>query len=331
MTHPTRAICPILLEDLRKILSDKRAEYFASFFTSENIRNCMRKVTCINLLESVFLDNEFEIRAYYAGHVLGAAMFYIRVGTESVVYTGDFNTTPDRHLGAAWIDRLRANVFITESTYATTIRDSKRTRERDFLKRIHESIQAGGKVLIPTFAVGRAQELFLLLESYLDRSQLDIPVYFSAALTEKANKYYKLFVNWTNQRLKQTFHARNLFDFRRVKPFERAYIDEARPMILFASPGMLNSGFSLEVLKAWAHDSRNLLVIPGYCAPDTIGAKLLAGQRKLDIDRVTTIEVAMKIEHFSFSAHADAKGILQLIGQCEPSNVVLVHGEKAKM
>ncbi len=98
-------------------------------------------------------------------------------------------------------------------------------------------------MLIPTFAVGRAQELFLLLESYLDRSQLDIPVYFSAALTEKANKYYKLFVNWTNQRLKQTFHTRNLFDFRRVKPFERAYIDEARPMILFASPGMLNSGF----------------------------------------------------------------------------------------
>ncbi len=72
-------------------------------------------------------------------------------------------------------------------------------------------------------------------------------------------------------------------------------------------------------------------MIPGYCAPDTIGAKLLAGQRKLDIDRVTTIEVAMKIEHFSFSAHADAKGILQLIGQCEPSIVVLVHGEKAKM
>lgn len=239
--------------------------------------------------------------------------------------------TPDRHLGAAWIDPVKPNILITESTYATTIRDSKRARERDFLKKVHDCVASGGKVLIPTFAVGRAQELFILLESYLDRSQLDIPVYFSAGLTEKANKYYRLFVNWTNQRLKKTFHTKNMFDFSRVKPFERSLIAAPGPMILFSSPGMLHSGFSLEVFKAWAGDSKNLLVIPGYCAPGTIGAKLLAGQRKIDIDRLTTLQVEIKIENLSFSAHADAKGILQLIRQCEPKNVVLVHGEKPKM
>ena len=65
------------------------------------------------------MDDELEIKAYYAGHVLGAAMFYIRVGQSSVVYTGDYNMTPDRHLGAAWIDRCRPDLLITESTYAT--------------------------------------------------------------------------------------------------------------------------------------------------------------------------------------------------------------------
>jgi integrator complex subunit 11 len=73
-------------------------------------------VTAININESIFLGKNFEIRAYYAGHVLGAAMFYVRVGNESVVYTGDYNMTPDRHLGSAWIDRVCPDVLITETT-----------------------------------------------------------------------------------------------------------------------------------------------------------------------------------------------------------------------
>ncbi len=72
------------------------------------------------------VDEDLEIKAYYAGHVLGAAMFYMKVGTDSVLYTGDYNMTPDRHLGAAWSDKCKPSLLITESTYATTIRDSKR-------------------------------------------------------------------------------------------------------------------------------------------------------------------------------------------------------------
>lgn len=145
MTHPTQAICPILLEDYRKIAVDKKGE--ANFFTSQMIKDCMKKVVAVHLHQTVQVDDELEIKAYYAGHVLGAAMFQIKVGSESVVYTGDYNMTPDRHLGAAWIDKCRPNLLITESTYATTIRDSKRCRERDFLKKVHETVERGGKVL----------------------------------------------------------------------------------------------------------------------------------------------------------------------------------------
>ena len=137
-------------------------------------------------------------------------MFHIRVGHASVVYTGDYNMTPDRHLGAAWIDKVRPDVLITESTYATTIRDSKRARERDFLKKVHECVAQNGKVgpgtrpclwgfffslrmltclpwratsnqvLIPVFALGRAQELCILLDTYWERMNLKVPIYFSA-------------------------------------------------------------------------------------------------------------------------------------------------------
>ncbi|KAI9288513.1 beta-lactamase-like protein [Umbelopsis sp. AD052] len=329
MTHPTKAICPILLEDYRKITVERKGE--TNFFTSQMIKSCMKKVIPVNLHQTISVDDDLEIKAYYAGHVLGAAMFYIRVGEESVVYTGDYNMTPDRHLGSAWIDKMRPDVLITESTYATTIRDSKRSRERDFLKKVHDCVAAGGKVIIPVFALGRAQELCILVETYWERMDLKVPIYFSAGLTEKANHYYKLFINWTNEKIKSTFVQRNMFDFKHIKPWNRNYVDLPGAMVVFATPGMLNVGTSLEVFKKWAPDPNNMVIMPGYCVAGTVGAKVLQGQKVIDVDPFTKIQVNLQVRNLSFSAHADAKGIMQLIRQCEPKNVVLVHGEKEKM
>ena len=332
MTHPTKAICPILLEDFRKIAVERKGE--TNFFTSQMTKSCMKKVVAVNLHQTVKVDDELEIKCYYAGHVLGAAMFSVKVGDNCVVYTGDYNMTPDRHLGSAYIDKIRPDLLITETTYATTIRDSKRLRERDFLKKVHSTVEQGGKVLIPVFALGRAQELCILIETYWERMNLDVPVYFSAGLTEKANQYYKLFINWTNEKIKETFVQRNMFDFKHIRPFDRSYATLPGPMVLFATPGMLHAGTSLEVFKKWAGEEKNTVIIPGYCAVGTVGNRLLAGkdkQQKVEIDRNTTIEVKCRVEYLSFSAHADAKGIMTLIQMCEPKNVMLVHGERGKM
>ena len=131
--YPTKAICPILLEDYRKITVERKGE--TNFFTSQMIKDCMKKgqslvtprthlmwclaVIAVRLHQTVTTDDgEIEITPYYAGHVcgndshlmcrlmyavqvLGACMFHVRVGEESVLYTGDYNMTPDRHLGAA--------------------------------------------------------------------------------------------------------------------------------------------------------------------------------------------------------------------------------------
>ncbi|KAJ1675851.1 hypothetical protein EV182_000446 [Spiromyces aspiralis] len=329
MTPPTKAICPILLEDYRKITVERKGE--TNFFTSQNIKDCMKKVVTMHLHESVWVDDDLELRAYYAGHVLGAAMVYARSGSESVVYTGDYNMTPDRHLGAAWIDRVRPDVLITETTYGTTIRDSKRARERDFLEKVHHCVNQGGKVLIPCFALGRAQELCILIEIYWERMGLNVPVYFSAGLTEKANRYYKLFINWTNQKVKESFVNRNPFDFKYIKPWSRDYVDLPGPMVVFATPGMLHNGSSLEIFKKWASGPQNMLIMPGYCVAGTVGAKVLAGEKVVDVDPFTKVQVNLSVENLSFSAHADAKGIMELIRQAEPRNVVLVHGEKSRM
>ena len=78
--------------------------------------------------------NGIKIKLYYAGHILGASMFLIEYKGIKIFYTGDFNSNSDRHLGAAYVDKIKPHILITESTYANTIRDSKRARERDFLK-----------------------------------------------------------------------------------------------------------------------------------------------------------------------------------------------------
>lgn len=334
MTHPTKAICPMLLDDYRRIGGGTTPD--STPFTSQEIRSCIRRVTVVNIHESVFLGRDFEIRAYYAGHVLGAAMFFVRVGTLSVLYTGDFNATPDRHLGSAWVpDRLRPTVLITEATYATTLRDSRRARERSFLERVHEAVARGGKVLVPVFALGRAQELCLLLDAYWTRAGLGaVPIYFGASggMTARANAIYRIFLNWTNQRLRRSFRSdgKSAFELGHVRAMPSGYAvaDAEGPMVVFSSPGMLHSGPSLALFRRWAGDERNLLILPGYCAPGTIGARLLAGQRKFGEDLA---EVKMQVECLSFSAHSDALGIAHLVQQCEPENVVLVHGEAVKM
>lgn len=331
MTHPTKALCPILLEDYRKITVDRKGE--SNFFTAQHIKQSMDKVKALDVHESFFLAPDFEIKAYYAGHVLGAAMFYVRVGGQSVVYTGDFNMTPDRHLGAAWIDQCKPDVLITESTYAMTTRESKRGRERDFLKKVHQAVAGGGKVIIPVFALGRVQELCILIETYWDRMSLgDIPVYFSAGMAETATEYYKQYLGWTNESIQRTASTeRNPFDFKYIKPFEKHLADIPGPMVLFSTPGMLHSGTSLEVFKKWAPDAKNMVIIPGYCVAGTVGAKVLAGAKSIELDSKTKIDVNLQVKNLSFSAHADAKGIMQLIKNCKPANVVLVHGEANRM
>eukprot|EP01017_Pseudomicrothorax_dubius_P007620 TRINITY_DN12389_c0_g1_i1.p1 TRINITY_DN12389_c0_g1~~TRINITY_DN12389_c0_g1_i1.p1 ORF type:complete len:289 (+),score=61.30 TRINITY_DN12389_c0_g1_i1:3-869(+) len=100
--------------------------------------------------------------------------------------------------------------------------------------------------------------------------------------------------------------------------------------VLFATPGMLHAGLSLQVFKEWVSSEKNTLIIPGYCVAGTLGNKLLSGVKSVYLDK-KSYEIKMAIRNMSFSAHADARGILNLIRHVEPKNVMLVHGEKKKM
>lgn len=282
-------------------------------------------------LKQLYKYRSISITPYCAGHVIGAAMFYISSKNNSILYSGDYSTVADRHLPGASCPRLKPTVFITESTYAGVVRQSRLERESQLLKLIYETIQQKGKVLIPAFAIGRAQELCTILLQDQKRSKYSkIPVYMSGTLSDKCNYYYQLYKNWCNESFNSFIYNDQSFDFSSILQFNKYMIGDDEPKVVFASPGMLHSGLSLDIFKEWCEDPLNTIIIPGYCVQGTIGAKLIAGEKKIEINK-KIYNVRCRVEYISFSAHADILGILELINVVEPENVILVHGNKKQM
>ncbi|CAD2093097.1 cleavage and polyadenylation specificity factor, putative [Plasmodium vinckei brucechwatti] len=355
MSYPTKALSPVLLLDGCKIsdmkwekknlekqikMLNEKSDDLLNYninrikkdpwnITEENIYNCINKVVGLQVNETYELG-DISITPYYAGHVLGACMYRLEVNNISVIYTGDYNTIPDKHLGSTKIPVLTPEIFISESTYASYVRPTRKSSELELCNLVNECVHKGGKVLIPVFAIGRAQELSILLEEYWEKMKINCPIYFGCGLTENANKYYKIYSSWINNDCVST-EVKNLFDFSNITQFSNNYLNENRPMVLFATPGMLHTGLALKAFKAWASNPNNLIILPGYCVQGTIGHKLIMGEKKILLDGSTYIYVNCKIIYLSFSAHADSNGIQQLIKHVMPKNVIFVHGDKNGM
>eukprot|EP00511_Aplanochytrium_stocchinoi_P006217 CAMPEP_0204837550 /NCGR_PEP_ID=MMETSP1346-20131115/28238_1 /ASSEMBLY_ACC=CAM_ASM_000771 /TAXON_ID=215587 /ORGANISM="Aplanochytrium stocchinoi, Strain GSBS06" /LENGTH=280 /DNA_ID=CAMNT_0051973061 /DNA_START=132 /DNA_END=971 /DNA_ORIENTATION=- len=267
--------------------------------------------------------------------------------------------TPDRHLAPAKIPKflpgtkeLKPDILITESTYATSIRDSRLVGENEMLRAIHGCVSQSGKVLVPVFALGRAQELCMLIDDYWERSGLThVPVYFSSLLAKQAIKCCQVFSRWNGITNDSTFNSKSKmgsFNMKHVRPWTLSARDSEPhlkvdgPMVLFATSAMLEGGLSLTAFKLWAPCKKNLILMPGLCVPGTLGSKLTPKTKSVEVkgtfhksknkNRTEKIQVNCKIKQvINFSAHTDGKGIMDLIGKFSPKLVVLVHGEKPKM
>lgn len=176
---------PLMLEDFLKVASPGgggRGAGDSAPFSKADIQKVMRQTVSVSLHASTAISPGLTLIAHYAGHVLGAAMFTASGGGVSVSYTGDYNAAADRHLGPASLPRCPGgtplDLLITESTYATTVRGPKRAREGEFVDAVVRACARGGKVLVPVFALGRAQELMCLLDDAWARLGLTVSVVF---------------------------------------------------------------------------------------------------------------------------------------------------------
>ncbi|CAB3219703.1 unnamed protein product [Arctia plantaginis] len=214
MTHATKAIYRWLVSDYIKVSNISTEQML---YTESDLENSMDRIETINFHE------EKDVRgvrfwAYNAGHVLGAAMFMIEIAGVKILYTGDFSRQEDRHLMAAEIPTVHPDVLITESTYGTHIHEKREERESRFTGLVSEIVQRGGRCLIPVFALGRAQELLLILDEYwsLHPELQDIPIYYASSLAKKCMAVYQTYVNAMNDRIRRQIAINNPFVFRHI-------------------------------------------------------------------------------------------------------------------
>ena len=316
-----------------------------------------------------------EITPFYAGHVLGAAMFQVvlpetchRESCEhglgppaplpglvtsvarrgvSVLYTGDYNMQATHHLRAADVQRLQPDVLISESTFATKQKhDPWSSCEALFLQSVATAIRRGGKVLIPCSSTGPVQDMCLMLERYWTLHGLEVPIFLSAGLSQRALLYYQLYAQWAhasgaaesdNPKGRGSFST-NAFKFSHIKPLPSrlhrlgtTFHHQSSPMVVLATAGMLKGGKSLQLFKLWCGDQRNLVILPGYCSAGTVGFQLLRGARRIRLDKDNEVSVQCQCVPVSFTCHTDRHGIVECVRKCAPKNIVLVHGERRKM
>lgn len=272
-------------------------------------------------------------------------MFLIEIAGLKILFTGDYSREDDRHLISAEVPKnVKIDVLITESTYGIASHIPRVERETALMKSITGILNRGGRVLMPVFALGRAQELLLILDEYWARhpEYQKIPIYYASNLARKCMVVYQTYVGAMNDNIKRLFRERmaeaeqagdvgkggpwDLRFVRSLKNLER--FDDVGGCVMLASPGMLQNGVSRELLERWAPNERNGVVITGYSVegtmakqivtePDSIPAIMTsrnagAGARARGPGANGEAEKAMiprrcSVQEYSFAAHVDGQ------------------------
>lgn len=331
MTQPTRAIYKALLSDFVRVSRNAPGE--ESLYTEDDVNRTMSRIEVVDYHAEVNV-NGIKIRAFYAAHVLGGAMFLVEIAGIRILYTGDYSREEDRHLKAAEIPPFRPDVLIIESTYGVQEHESRRFREKRFTDRIARTVRQGGRALLPVFALGRAQELLLILDEYWEANPdlHHIPIYYASAIAHRCMPVYQTYINMMNNNVRQRFEISNPFEFKHVQNIRGAsHFEDDGPCVFMASPGMLQNGLSRELFERWCGNKLNSIVISGYSVEGTLAKKLEHEPETITRLDGRQAKVACSIEHVTFSAHADFKDTRMFVDETKPTHCVLVHGEKNNM
>lgn len=333
MTHATKAIYRMLLGDYIRITRYGSGSDRGQLFTEDDLEKSMAKIEVIDFKEQKEV-NGIRFWPYVAGHVLGACMFMIEVAGVRTLYTGDFSCLEDRHLCAAEVPTMSPQVLITESTYGTQLHEDREQREDRFTKMVHEIVGRGGRCLIPAFALGRAQELLLILDEYWEaHPELhDIPVYYASSLAKKCMAVYQTFVNAMNNRIQKQIAVNNPFIFKHVSNLKgMEHFEDVGPCVVLASPGMLQTGLSRELFENWCGDTKNGCIIAGYCVEGTLAKHILSEPEEIVSLSGERLPMRMQVGYVSFSAHTDFNQTFNFVKALRPPHLVLVHGEMHEM
>ncbi|KAG2016264.1 endoribonuclease ysh1, variant 3 [Coprinopsis cinerea AmutBmut pab1-1] len=335
MTHPTKAVHKFMMQDFARMSSSTSDALFSPL----DMQMSLASIIPVSAHQLINVCPGVSFTPYHAGHVLGACMFLIDIAGLKILYTGDYSREEDRHLVKAELPPIRPDVLIVESTYGVHTLEGREEKEARFTTLVHSIIRRGGHVLLPAFALGRAQELLLILDEYWKKHPdlHNVPIYYASSLARKCMAVYQTYIHTMNANIRTRFAKRdNPFVFKYISnlPQTRGWekkIAEGPPCVVLASPGFMQVGPSRELFELWAPDARNGLIITGYSIEGTLARDIMTEPEDFIGLKGNTIPRKISVDYISFSAHVDYAQNSEFIQAVKAQHVVLVHGEQNTM
>lgn len=353
-TNATRDLCVAMLEDAAMIqASDARyvnklaARGVPGILPIEPLYTLDDVVGLIGLMEGLpyhrkqRIAPDVELTFYDAGHVLGSAIVALDVDDEGrderVVFSGDLGRKNMPILRDPEVP-TRASVLLLESTYGNRHHRSFEALEDDLAKVVGRTIGRGGKVIIPSFALERAQEVIYALKLLAREGRIPkIPVYVDSPLTVKITDVFRLHPDCYDEEARRMLGPGDSpFEFPGLTYVEsveqsKSITASTDPCIIIAASGMCESGRILHHLQAGIGDERTTVLIVGFQAQHTLGRRLVEGRNRVRIFGVERERRAEIVSLDGFSAHADQTGLLSFAEELREKGplrqVALVHGE----
>lgn len=343
-TPPTRDLMTLLQMDYLKVAA---ADARTVPYSAENIRNVIKHCIAINYGDTTDITPDVRLTLHNAGHILGSSIahFHVGEGLYNIAFTGDIKYERTWLFNPA-INRFpRLEAIVMESTYGG--RDDfqpSRNEASDRLKDIVERcLKKKGKVLVPVFAVGRSQEVMIVLEELMRRKEIPkAPVYLDGMIWE-ATAIHTAYPEYLNNRLRTQIFQQGenplLSDiFERVDSHDmrQKILGDPDPCIVLATSGMMNGGPIMEYFKEWAQDGKNTITFVGYQAEGTLGRRIQKGWSEIPLNvggNIVNIQMKMNVETCDgFSGHSDRRQLLNYINNMSPhpERIILGHGEESK-
>ena len=341
MTQPTRDLSTLLQNDFIKVA---HMEGYKAPYETKHIREELKRTIVLRQNETTDITPDVRLTFYNAGHILGSSSVHLHVGDGlyNIVLSGDVKFEKTWLFNPANNKFPRVETFMTESTYAG--RDDYHNTRKDaseiLVSIINRTFERGGSILIPVFAVGRSQEVMMVLEEAVRTGLIpNITVYLDGMIME-ATSIHAAYPEFLNRNLREQIMVmrENPFMspiFKKVETKEQRLqiCDSVENKVVLATSGMMSGGPVMEYFKAWAESAKNSLVFVGYQADGTFGKRVQRGAKEVtlaDGGKPTTYKINMNVETAEgFSGHSDKKQLLGYIAtmQPKPKKILVNHGD----
>lgn len=315
-------------------------------FNVKHVKKSIKHTITLDYGEVTDIAPDIRLTLHNAGHILGSAITHMHIGDgqHNFVYTSDFKYERSRLLEPAVTKFPRIESLVMESTYGghEDVQPTRNDAEKELIKTIYRTLERRGKILIPVFAVGRAQELMIVLDEYIRHGIIDeVPIYIDGMIWE-ATAIHTARPEYLSKDLRdQIFHmGRNPFIsdvFNKVNGVdERHDIVEGDPAIILSTSGMLTGGNSVEYFKWLCENERNALVFVGYQAEGSLGRRLQKGWKEIPLKeegKTNVYNVKMEIKTIEgFSGHSDRKQLMDYVRRLnpKPEKIMICHGDNYK-